>query len=143
MEEGRLKRELFLTTVKDWQVGEADACVRIEELMQRVKSPLILMTLDIMKQDSIRHKALLQIIIDDLEGKKDLVDLKELAELTSTLKEHMAEENKIIHVASNTYDNSPNYVVQYIASFILADEKKHHEMLNKLLAMAEVKSSFQ
>ncbi len=140
MEDAGPKRELFLKTVKEWQASEADACERIEKLMKRVKSPLITTTLDIMKQDSGRHKTLLQIIIDSIEGNKDLVDIKELADLSSTLREHLAIESKMIHVASNTYESSQQYIVQYIASFILADEKKHHEMLNKLLSLAEVKT---
>ena len=44
-------------------------------------------------------------------------------------------------MASHTYESSQQYIVQYITSFILADEKKHHEMLNKLLSLAEVKTT--
>ena len=46
---GGAKRELFLKTVSDWQAIEADTCERIDELIKKVKSPLIMMTLDIMK----------------------------------------------------------------------------------------------
>ena len=138
--EDSIKKELFVKTVRKWQATEADSRERIEELMKRVKSPLITTTLDIMKQNSARHKALLQIIIDTTEDKEDFVDLAELADLTSTFRDHLAVENRMIHLASHTYESSKQNIVQYITSFIIADEKKNNEMLNKLLSLAEVKT---
>ena len=138
--EDSIKKELFIKTVKEWQSIKANSGKSIWELTQKVKSPLIVATLDIMKQDAVRHRVLLQIIIDTMEGKGDSVDLKELADLSSTLREHLAVENRMVHLASHTYESSKQNIVQYITSFIIADEKKNHEMLNKLLSLAEVKT---
>ena len=138
--EDSIKKELFIKTVREWQSIKANSSKRIWELMQKVKSPLIMETLDIMKQDAVRHRVLLQIIIDTMEGKGDSVDLKELADLSSTLREHLTVENRMIHLASHTYESSHQNIAQYITSFIIADEKKNNEMLNKLLSLAEVKT---
>ena len=138
--EDSIKKELFIKTVREWQASEAKSLERIEGLMNKVKSPLITTTLNIMKQNSTRYKALLQIIIDTIEGKEDFVNLDELADLTSTFRDHLAVENRMVHLASHTYESSQHGIVQYITSFIIADEKKNREMLNKLLSLAEVKT---
>ena len=138
--EDSIKKELFIKTVREWQSIKANSSKRIWELTQKVKSPLIVATLDIMKQDAVRHRVLLQIIIDTMEGKGDSVDLKELADLSSTLREHLAVESRMIHLASHTSESSHQNIVQYITSFIISDEKKNNEMMNKLLSLAEVKT---
>lgn len=127
------KSEDFLKLIKEWQALEDKTIASSDELMSNTDNPLIKTTMQMIKNDSEKHKSMLQMIIDNLT--KEALQLKpdDIAPLSEMLTRHMEIEAKSIDMANEALSMSKkSFVTQYFLSYLVADEMKHHALLNKL-----------
>ena len=73
-----------------------------------------------------------QMIIDNLTKEALRLTPEDLAPLSDMLNKHTATEAKSIEIADNALQKSGLFVTRYILSYLLADERKHHMLLEKL-----------
>src|SRR3972149_4228154 len=122
----------FLKIIKDWQKLE-DATIKFsDDTLKKAKNPLIRMTMEMIKNDSQKHKAMQQMLIDSLTKEAFILSPEDLASLSDGLNKHLAAEAKSLELADEALNTSELFVTRYILSYLIADEQKHHSLLNKL-----------
>ena len=122
----------FLKTIRDWQKLEDDTIRHAEILMKKSKNRLIKMTMEMIKHDSQKHKIMQQMLIDSLTTEPFILAPEELALISDGLNKHLAAEAKSLELADEALNNCELFVTQYILSYLIADEQKHHALLGKL-----------
>jgi len=122
----------FLDTIREWQKLE-DATIKFsEDMMKKTDNKLIRMTMEMIKHDSQKHKAMQQMLIDSLTKEPFILSPDDLASLSKGLNQHLAAEAKSLELADEALKNSELFVTRYILSYLLADEQKHHKLLSNL-----------
>lgn len=122
----------FLKIMREWQKLE-NATIKFSlDMLRRTKNPLIRMTMEMIKNDSQKHKAMQQMLIDSLTKEALHINPDELAVLSDGLNKHIAAEAKSLELADEALKNSELFITRYILSLLIADETKHHNMLGKL-----------
>ncbi len=122
----------FLKVMKDWQKLEDSTIKFSADMLKKTKNPLIKMTMEMIKNDSQKHKAMQQMLIDSLTKEALHLSPEELESLSDGLNKHIAAEAKSLELADEALKNSELFVTRYILSCLIADETKHHNMLGKL-----------
>ena len=122
----------FLKIMREWQKLE-NATIKFSlDMLRRTKNPLIRMTMEMIKNDSQKHKVMQQMLIDSLTKEALHLSPEELAVLSDGLNKHIAAEAKSLELADEALKNSELFVTRYILSLLIADETKHHNLLGKL-----------
>jgi rubrerythrin len=122
----------FLSTIKQWQKLEDDTIRFSEEMLKKSKNSLVRITMEIIRDDSKKHKALQQMLIDSLTKEALHLSPDELAGLSNSLNKHVAAEAKSLEFADEALRNSNLFSTRYILSVLIADEAKHHKLLSNL-----------
>ncbi len=124
--------EEFLNLIREWQALEDKTISSAEELISRSSNPLVKMTMEMIKHDSEKHKVMQQMIIDSITKEAIHLSPDELAPLSDMLNKHMEAEARSLSLADAALEKSELFVTRYILSYLIADETKHHNLINKL-----------
>lgn len=124
--------EEFLNLIKEWQALEDKTIASANELISRAKNPLVEMVMEMIKQDSGKHKIMLKMIIDNLTREATRLSPDEISTLSSLLNKHMEVEAKSITIANDALDKSKLAITRYILAALLDDEITHHSLLHTL-----------
>ncbi|MEJ2007003.1 MAG: hypothetical protein P8Z30_02420 [Acidobacteriota bacterium] len=122
----------FLKTIKEWQKLEDDTIRFSEEMLKKSRNKLVRLTMDMIKHDSQKHKAMQQMLIDSIEKEPFVLSPDELNALGNGLNKHLAAEARSLELADEALLNSEMFVTRYVLSYLIADEQKHHNLLGKL-----------
>jgi hypothetical protein len=118
--------------LKDWQKLEDETIKHSEATIRKSKNRLVTMTMEMIKNDSQKHRAMQQMLIDSLTKEPFILTPDDLASLSDGLNKHLAAEAKSLELADEALQNSELFVTRYILSYLIADEQKHHALLSKL-----------
>lgn len=118
--------------MKEWYALEDKTIASAEELISKTNNPLIKMTMEMIKHDSEKHKVMQQMIIDNITKEAVYLSPDELAPLSDLLNKHMEAEAKSLSIADAALEKSELFITRYILSYLIADETKHHNLINKL-----------
>jgi hypothetical protein len=118
--------------LKDWQKLEDETIKHSEATIRKSKNRLVTMTMEMIKNDSQKHRAMQQMLIDSLTKEPFVLTPDDLASLSDGLNKHLAAEAKSLELADEALQNSELFVTRYILSYLIADEQKHHALLSKL-----------
>ena len=124
--------EEFLTLIKEWQALEDRTITSAEELMGKTNNPLVKMTMEMIKHDSEKHRVMQQMSIDSITKETIHLSPDELAPLSDMLNKHLEAEAKSLSLADAALERSELFITRYILSYLIADETKHHSLINKL-----------
>jgi hypothetical protein len=122
----------FLKIIKDWQKLEDDTIKHADTLMKKSRNRLVKLTMEMIKHDSQKHKAMQQMLIDSITKEPFVLSPEELGALSDGLNKHLAAEAKSLELADEALNNCELFVTKYILSYLIADEQKHHALLGKL-----------
>ncbi len=133
----------FLDLLTEWQVLEDKTIASAGELLGKTNNSIVRMTMELIKHDSERHKIILQMIRDTVTKEAMHLSPDELASLSDVLNRHMELESKCLAFADEAYAGSRLFSTRYLLSILIADEAKHHGLLNQLneLKRASVSTS--
>ena len=101
-------------------------------MMKMTKNPLVKMTMEIIKSDSQKHKAMQQMLLDSITKEAVHLSPDELALISDSLNKHMAAEQKSLELADEALKSSELFITRYILQMLISDETKHHNMLGNL-----------
>jgi rubrerythrin len=118
--------------LKDWQKLEDETIKHSETTIKKTKNRLVKMTMEMIKNDSQKHRAMQQMLIDSITKEPFVLTPDDLASLSDGLNKHLAAEAKSLELADEALQNSELFVTRYILSYLIADEQKHHALLSKL-----------
>lgn len=124
--------EEFLNLIREWQALEDKTIASAEELLNKTNNPLVKMTMEMIKHDSQKHKVMQQMLIDSIIKEAIHLSPDELAPLSDLLNRHLEAEAKSLSLADAALEKSELLIARYILSYLIADETKHHSLINKL-----------
>lgn len=124
--------EEFLNLIREWQALEDKTIQSAEMLINNTNNPLVKMTMEMIRHDSEKHKVMQQMIIDSLTKEAVHLSPDELAPLSDLLNKHLEAEAKSLSLADAALEKSELFITRYILSYLIADETKHHNLINKL-----------
>ena len=125
--------EEFLKLIEEWQTLENKTIASADELIGKAKNPLVEMVMEMIKQDSGKHKIMLKMIIDNLTREAVHLSTDELSTISSLLNAHMEVEARSIALANDALKKSELAVTRHILSALLDDETTHHNRLHTLI----------
>ncbi len=122
--------------VKQWQKIENAGIVSTGKIMEKVDNPIVRLVMEVIQRDSQMHYRVQQLISDSLEYKALTLTPEELATVWGMIEEHVKLERQTIELATQSLkeiSKSKGMLVQhYLLQYLLADEKKHEELLVNL-----------
>ena len=124
--------ENLVSILKSWQKIEDASVKNTSEIIKMSGNPLVHIIMEIIKQDSVMHKRVQQLIIDHFETKPITMDPEELANFWDLVEEHDAIEKKTIKLAEKALEDTPSPIAAYLLDYLLTDEKKHDKLLEEL-----------
>ena len=124
--------EKLVSIMKSWQVIEDASVKNTTDIIKMSDNPLVHIIMEIIRQDSIMHKRVQQMIIDHFESKPIAMDPDELIKFWDMIEEHDAIEKKTIKLAEEALKTTPSSIAAYLLEYLLTDEKKHDKLLEEL-----------
>ena len=105
---------------------------RAERTVKDVKNPLIRELVSGIALDSKKHANMLQGLKDLLESKTPFIGVEERDTLSDDIKQHIKLESKAIEEYSKVLDRVDKREMQLILSYLIEDEKRHHQLLKRI-----------
>jgi len=127
--------EELLKILKNWQGLENQTIAFAKDLSKKSKNTFVKMTMEMIKNDSEKHKVMLQAAIDNETKEAMHISPDELFDIANALDKHLDAETKSLRAAGAALLCSKDFFTRYIISYLMNDEIKHHEMLSRLDAI--------
>jgi uncharacterized tellurite resistance protein B-like protein len=124
--------EELAKVLKEWYTLEDQTIKLAEDLMKKSDNSFVKVIMEMIKRDSEKHKIMQQFAIDNLTKEAFHLTPQELIPLGEVLEKHIQAEAKSMGLANSAITMSRDYFTNFIVSYLMADEIKHHEMLTKL-----------
>ena len=124
--------EELRTTLKRWQDIEVAAVEQTTAVIDRTQNPLIKLVMEIIRQDSVMHKRVQQVILDSLEQQAFTLTPEELAEIWDMIEKHAELERETIALAEKAQRNCRLFVQRHLLTYLIEDEKKHETLMAQL-----------
>lgn len=121
----------FEQGIDKWQSIEDQTIASCKKILESSDNDLVRMIAEIIMEDSTKHKHALDMITETLNGTVALRP-EDLAELSQLLRDHLHLERDSIKLAQDQLDNSRNFVVRHLLTYLMEDEKKHALLLTQL-----------
>jgi rubrerythrin len=122
----------MVVLLRNWQDLEVKGITSLTELQGQTDNPILKEVLEIIKQDSGQHRRVQQMMIDGLTKEAFTLTPEEVSDIWEKLDEHDRLEQATITLAHNARRAACHPVIRYFLSYLLADEEKHHRMLESL-----------
>lgn len=118
--------------LQDWYALEDQTIKFSEELMKKSDNSFVKVIMEMIKRDSEKHKTMQQYAINHLTKEATKLDQQDLIPLSDILDKHVAAEAKSMGLANIAMTKSKDFFTNFIISYLMSDEIKHHEMLTRL-----------
>ncbi len=128
--------EDFLNLLKKWRGIERSTINMTDKTMMKIDNPLILALMDTIKRDSEKHKEILGLIIDGLEG-TTVITHEDMGALTHFIEKHAEIEKNSVEIAEQALSKVRTALPKFLLTYLLTDEKKHDMIMDGL---AELKA---
>ncbi|MCX7794278.1 MAG: hypothetical protein N2257_07760 [Thermodesulfovibrionales bacterium] len=123
------KSDDFLDLIKRWQTLEDKTIAIAEDIIKKTDNSFIRTIMELIKYDSEKHKAIQQMIIDNITKEAIHISPDELNTLSDILNTHMEAEAESLRLAEDAYRGSELFITRFLLSYLIADEAKHHGLL--------------
>ncbi len=124
--------ENLLNLLRQWQDIEDDAIRNTTEIIKKTSNPIIHLIMEIIRQDSVTHRKVQQLIINHYEKFPLCIESYELSELWDAISEHDEVERKTIELAAEALKRNDSPLVNLLLDYLITDEKKHDKLLTSL-----------
>jgi len=112
----------------------------ITNSLRTVRNPIVKQVLRAIAFDSQKHAGIYNAAISITKITPALTD-KEYKELEKTTAEHVIDEEKAISALDKVMPKIKDKKVKFLLKSIAADERKHHELLNKIMDLVVKKEA--
>ncbi|MGA2298744.1 MAG: hypothetical protein ABSG15_14450 [FCB group bacterium] len=117
--------------MKEWQTIEDAAIKNTSEILKKTDNPLFKIIMQVIHQDSVMHKRVQQLIIDNFELGFISIKPHELEEFWDMLEEHEEIEKKTIELAEASLNETTSQLAKFLLTYLLTDERKHDMLMNE------------
>ncbi|MCE5313163.1 MAG: hypothetical protein LLF86_08445 [Nitrospiraceae bacterium] len=122
----------FQETIKKMQALEKDTIKNAEKIINKTDNALVKMTMEMVRHDSEKHKLIQQMILDSILKEPIHLSPDELNDISDILNKHADIESESIALVEQAYKSAELFTTRYLLSLLIADEVKHHGLINQL-----------
>ena len=124
--------ENLINILKRWQSIEDDSIRNTTDIIKKSNSTIVNVIMEIIRQDSVMHRRIQQLIIDNYTKKTIAMDRDQLNEIWDLITEHDEAERKTIELANYALTQIDDPIVKLLLEYLLLDESKHDKLLTDL-----------
>lgn len=124
--------EELIATLRRWQQIEGATVAQTSKIIEKTRNPLVRTVMEIIRQDSLMHEKVQQVILDGLEKEAFTLTPEELGEIWDLVDEHLRMERETIELAEKTRRNCRLFVHRHLLGYLMEDERKHERLLSQL-----------
>ncbi len=131
-------QQSLIDNMQSWQKVENASIASTGRVMEKTANPIVRLIMEVIQRDSQMHHRVQGWIAESLSG-QGTVNLApdELGEVWEMIEEHINLEKRTLELAEQALDSikgSKGMLVQaYLLEYLSEDEKKHNQMLEKLV----------
>jgi hypothetical protein len=129
---GSNRVEEMIASLREWQAIERQAMDQTADIMEKTSNPFIRVIMEIIRQDSLMHHRVQQIIIDSLTKEAVSLTPEEIGEIWDKIEEHDETEKHVVQIAEDLKAKAWTPVHKQLLDYLLTDEKKHDTLLEQL-----------
>jgi hypothetical protein len=122
----------LVSTLTRWQEIENASIAQTTAVMEKTKNPLIRLVMEIIRQDSVMHRKVQQVILDSIEKESFSLTPDELGEVWEMIEKHAAMEKETIVLAEKAQRNCRLFIQRHLLTYLIEDERKHDRLLTQL-----------
>jgi hypothetical protein len=130
-----LQREL-VSNMRKWQKIEDASVSSTSQIIEKTRNPIVRLVMEIIQRDSQMHYRVQELVADSIESKALYLTPDDLVEVWEMIEHHIEIEKKSVELAQQaiaTLKGQQGMVVQqYLINYLLEDEEKHNDLLNRL-----------
>jgi hypothetical protein len=130
-----LQREL-VSNMRKWQKIEDASVSSTSQIIEKTRNPIVRLVMEIIQRDSQMHYRVQELIADSIESKALYLAPDDLVAVWEMIEHHIEIERKSVQLAQQaiaTLKGQQSMVVQqYLINYLLEDEEKHNDLLNRL-----------
>jgi hypothetical protein len=115
----------MLDLLKSWKELEDITIKSCDSILNKSKNQIIKTITTSIKNDSAKHKAIIQIIQNSITKEGYVISPDDLMGVSTLLNKHMEYEQKSITIAKKALAISRDAITKQLLNIILEDEKKH------------------
>jgi bacterioferritin (cytochrome b1) len=128
-------QEKLVATMQAWQKVEDASVASTGRVIDKTSNPIVRLVMEIIQRDSQMHHRVQGLIVDSLSKMVSLTP-EEIGEVWGMIEKHIKLEKQTIELAESaleTIGGSKGMLVQsYLIEYLLDDEKKHDQLLERL-----------
>ena len=125
----------IISEMRQMQKVENASVASTGRIIEKTKNPIVRLAMEIIQRDSNMHDQVQDFIADSLGEKTVSLTPEELAEVWGMIEQHIQLEKKMIETVEQlrTAMKGKHMVVQqYLIDYLLEDETKHNNLLDRL-----------
>jgi len=128
-------QEKLVANMRNWQKIEDASVASTGLVIEKTENPIVRLVMEIIQRDSQMHYRVQELIAESLE-KGVAITPEDIGEVWGMVEEHIQLENQTIELAQMSLDSikgAKGMLVQaYLLEYLLDDEKKHIQLLERL-----------
>jgi len=121
----------FEKGIEKWKKLEDVTIESCDKIMAGTSNELVKTIAGLIKTDSQKHKEILDMIGNTLNGTITLTP-EELGEIAELIESHLELEKNSITLAEEEFAESRHFVIRHLLSYLLMDEQKHYKLMSQL-----------
>lgn len=122
----------MLTLLRKWKGLEDRTIKSCDAIIGKTANPIITTLISAIRNDSEKHKAIIQLILDSMTKKAYQLAPEDIAGVASLLTKHIAIEEQSIEIAQQAMEKSRDAITKQLLKLILEDEKKHKQLADQI-----------
>ena len=125
----------IVSNMRKWQKIENQSVASTGKIMESTQNPIVRLVMEVIQRDSHFHYRVQDFIADSLETKTVTLTPDELGEVWDMVQEHIELEKKTVQMAEQALaalKGKKMLVQEYLLKYLLEDEQKHNNILNRL-----------
>jgi len=128
-------QEKLVTNMRNWQKIENASVASTGRVIEKTQNPIVRLVMEIIQRDSQMHYRVQEMIADSLE-KSIAITPEDVGEVWGMIEDHIKLERKTLELAEMALEaikGSKGMLVQaYLLEYLMDDEKKHNQLLDRL-----------
>jgi len=129
-------QQAIVSNMLSWRKIENASVASTGRIMEKTENPILRLVMEIIQRDSQMHYHVQTWIAETLSGKAVTLTPDEIANVWGMIEDHTKLERKTVKLAKEALDligNAKGMQVQsYLLQYLLEDEEKHNNLLDRL-----------
>lgn len=131
---GKESQEKLMINMQRWQKIELETVKYVGDLIEKTDNPIVKHVLEIIRRDSEMHHRTQELVLGTLKGTISLTP-EDLADVWGSIEKHIAMEEAAVGMAEAAKESLKDRtmpVQAYLVEYLLEDEQKHDNLLERL-----------